>query len=230
MKFGDVDPRLMSAAAFVRQGAVLADIGTDHGYLPIFLLEAGRIERAVLADINEGPLASARDNCAKHSLSDRVSFFLTDGARGLDGEGVTDLTVCGMGGELIASIIEASPWLKNESLRLILQPMSRQEKLISYLISHGFEITERAYSVSGGKYYLCLVSVYSGRVTEMDELEMLIGDVPADPCQISAYIGYLKGKLSTLNKMRNGRAGQEREIAEAQYNALLDRIAKLSEE
>ena len=138
--------------------------------------------------------------------------------------------LCGMGGELIASIIEASPWLKNESLRLILQPMSRQEKLISYLISHGFEITERAYSVSGGKYYLCLVAVYSGRVTEMDELEMLIGDVPADPCQISAYIGYLKGKLSTLNKMRNGRAGQEREIAEAQYTAVLDRIAKLSEE
>ena len=229
MKFGDVDPRLMSAAAFVRQGAVLADIGTDHGYLPIFLLEEGRIERAVLADINEGPLASARDNCARRALSDRVSFFLTDGARGLDGQGVTDVTVCGMGGELIASIIEASPWLKTEGLRLILQPMSRQEKLLSYLISHGFEISDRAYSESGGKYYLCLVAVYTGANAQTSELDLLLGDIPADPCQISAYIGYLKGKLSTLNKMRNGRSGEEKEIAEEQYAAVLDMIARASE-
>ena len=95
-----IDARLLSAAEYVRAGAVFADIGTDHGYLPVFLLKNGIIERAVLTDINEHPLESARESVRAEGLSDRVDFYLTDGALGLEGLGITDVAVCGMGGEL----------------------------------------------------------------------------------------------------------------------------------
>ena len=93
-----IDARLMSSANFVRAGAVLADIGTDHGYLPIVLLKEGRIERAVMSDINEGPLATARRNVEDEGLSDKCTLILSDGALALEGLGITDYSICGMGG------------------------------------------------------------------------------------------------------------------------------------
>ena len=103
-----LDKRLLSCADYVRAGAVFADIGTDHGYLPLFLLRSGRIERAYLSDVNEGPLSSARANAASEGLLDRCEFTLADGAAALSGKGITDYAICGMGGELIASIIDAA--------------------------------------------------------------------------------------------------------------------------
>ena len=88
-----LDKRLLSCADYVRAGAVFADIGTDHGYLPIFLLKAGRIERAYLTDINVGPLNSARENATAEGLLDKCSFLLTDGAAALMAHGITDYAV-----------------------------------------------------------------------------------------------------------------------------------------
>ena len=108
MKNEGLNPRLSCAAGFVRQGAVFADIGTDHAYLPLFLLEEGIIERAVCSDINEGPLESARRNAAERGLSDRCAFLLADGACEALALGATDVAICGMGGELIADIVKRS--------------------------------------------------------------------------------------------------------------------------
>ena len=89
MSGGVLNARLLSAAGFVRQGAVFADVGTDHAYLPIFLLESGRILRAVCSDINEGPLASAVSNVSSAALSDRCEFVLCNGAASLSDKGIT---------------------------------------------------------------------------------------------------------------------------------------------
>ena len=114
-----IGKRLLSAAEFVRQGAYFADIGTDHAYLPLFLLEGGKIERAVCSDINAGPLETAKRNAEEYGLSDRIIFRLTSGAEGLSDMGITDYAICGMGGELIAEIIESAPHLKDGAVRLI---------------------------------------------------------------------------------------------------------------
>ena len=105
MKEINISPRLLSAADFVRQDAILADIGTDHAYLPLFLLSEGRIKKAFCSDVNEGPLASARANADAAGLLDRVEFTLADGADALSGRGITDYAICGMGGELISDIV-----------------------------------------------------------------------------------------------------------------------------
>ena len=129
-----INARLLCAAEFTRQNATFADIGTDHAYLPLFLLDLGRIKYAYCCDINEGPLASARRNAEERGRLDRTEFILTDGATALAGKGISDYAICGMGGELIADIIDRAPHLKDGTVNLILQPMSRQEKLREYLL------------------------------------------------------------------------------------------------
>ncbi|MBR4835801.1 MAG: SAM-dependent methyltransferase, partial [Clostridia bacterium] len=125
MTGGLSNARLASAAELVRQNAIFADIGTDHAYLPLFLLESGRISFAYCSDINEGPLASARKNAEERGMVDKMDFILTDGATVLRDREITDYAICGMGGELIADIIHRAPHLYDGGVNLILQPMSR---------------------------------------------------------------------------------------------------------
>jgi len=148
MKDFKPDERLASAMALVRQGARFADIGTDHAYLPLALLREGRIEYAVCSDINNGPLLSAIQNASEAGLSDKMKFVLADGAAHLADEDIEDVAILGMGGELIADIIDRAPSLKSEDVNLILQPMTRQGHLRHYLITGGFEILRELYSVA----------------------------------------------------------------------------------
>ncbi len=214
--------RLFSASRLVRQGAYLADIGTDHAYLPLFLLSEGKIARAVCADINKGPLDSARANAAELSLAEKIEFVLTDGAAGLCGKGITDYAICGMGGELIADIIERSPHLADGSVRLILQPMSKQAHLRRYLASHGFEVLREVYSYDAGKYYLCLAAEYTGVMREITALEAEVGICSEKSAEM---YGYFEEKRRALLKSANGKIKGGGEAEEEL--ALISEIDKL---
>ena len=201
MKEISISPRLLSAADFVRQDAFLADIGTDHAYLPLFLLSEGRIKKAFCSDVNEGPLASARANAEAAGLLDRVEFTLADGADALGGKDITDYAICGMGGELIADIISRAPEMKDPSVRLILQPMTRRGALVKFLTQNGFEVIGEAYSRDAGKFYVTLLVAFSGECRKTDELEAEFGR-SATPCKnIAAKIGYLKASLLCLKSV-----------------------------
>ena len=203
-----LDKRLLSCADYVRAGAVFADIGTDHGYLPIFLLKSGKIERAVLSDVNEGPLASARANAESEGLLGACEFILTDGAAALDGRGITDYAICGMGGILISRIIDAAPHLKREGTRLILQPMTKQAHLRAYLSRSGFEVLSESYSYDDGKYYVTLLAEYTGKSLELDTETAELGrDLPHEHDRVE-YLGYLSAKERALSRAEEGkRAG-----------------------
>lgn len=198
-----LDGRLRSAAKFVRQGATFADIGTDHAYLPLFLLAEGKINTAVLADINEGPLDSARQNARDTGFFNRCRFFLTNGAKGLEGEGITDAAICGMGGELIVDIIDNAPIFRNTGVRLILQPMSHQADLRRYLAKEGFLILDEEYSYSAGKYYVTLCAEYTGDSYDMSEAEYEFGRCHT---MSDENLGYLKVRLGILEKIKSGKA------------------------
>ena len=204
MKKINISPRLLSAADFVRQDAILADIGTDHAYLPLFLLAEGRIRRAVCSDINEGPLATARANVAAAGFSDRVEFTLADGADALMGRGVTDFAICGMGGELIADIIGRSSLFFDGSVRLILQPMTRRGELVKFLYSKGFRIDFESYSVDSGKTYVTLAVSYVGTPAEVSDIVAEIGSC-ATPCKNKeAKALYLQDRLAAYKKRAEG--------------------------
>ena len=205
MSLTQIDPRLLSAAEFVRAGSVLADIGTDHGYLPVFLLLKGRIKRAVLSDVNEGPLRSAAAHAKEAGVEGRVEILLADGCASLADRGIDDYTICGMGGELIAEIISHAPHLNDKNVNLILQPMSRVGHLRRYLASEGFEIAAERYSYSLGRYYVCLCAVYRGAPYAIDPSLAELGLHRADRSDVAEYRGYLLSRLRSVRRALEGK-------------------------
>ena len=172
-----LDARLAAAASFVREGAVAADIGTDHALLPLFLLAEGRILFAVASDIHRGPLERAKRNAAAAGLSDRMRFVLADGLKGLEPEkdGVTDILVCGMGGELIARIVGESEYVRDPGIRLILCPMSQPDKLREFLAGAGFAVLDEKLAEAAGKRYAVLCAEYDGQIRGLTPAERLLG-------------------------------------------------------
>ena len=167
-------PRLRAAASFVRKNSVVADVGTDHAYLPIALVLEGVSKKAVASDINEGPYLRALSNVRAHSLSDKITALCTPGLDGIEKYAPTDILICGMGGELIASIIDKAPWTKSEKIRLVLQPMTHAEALRSYLLRNGFSIIDEKLAKEE-KLYQIICAEYTGKVEEYSSLELLFG-------------------------------------------------------
>ena len=200
-----LNARLLSAAELTRQDATFADIGTDHAYLPLFLLDEGRIKYAYCCDINEGPLNSARRNAEERGRADEMSFVLTDGAAILSGRGITDYAICGMGGELIADILDRAPHLRDGGVNLILQPMTRQEKLRAYLAANGYSVLCESYSFDAGKHYVCLLATYTGKCREISELESIVGSPDSQYRGDNSRTAYLKAKLASLERAYNGK-------------------------
>ncbi len=203
MRNAHLGPRLLNAAEFVRQGAVFADVGTDHAYLPLFLLSEGKIERAVASDINEGPLASARANAEAAGLLDKMEFVLTDGARELDGRGITDMAICGMGGELIADIVKCAPYLHKSGIRLILQPMSRQAHLRRALYAMGFEISAESYSSELHHHYVTILAEYRGEASRISDF---LAEAGLPPYNLTPpRRSYLTARLEALRRSASGK-------------------------
>ena len=157
-----LDKRLRCVAGLVRPGSVLADIGTDHAHLPVWLVKEGVCPRAVAADIRIGPAAAARRSVEAAGLEERIDVRVGDGLAPLCPGEADDIVIAGMGGETIASILGAAPWTKDGRYRLILQPMTRHECLRRFLLTGGFDILSEQIVQEGRRRYLVLACAYTG--------------------------------------------------------------------
>lgn len=205
MKEFTLDGRLAAAAEYVRQGALFADIGTDHAYLPTFLLLRGRIERAVAADIKPGPLSSAMEHAEKYGVRDRMTFFLSDGLDAVTGCMPDDIAVCGMGGELIADIVTRSDLTRRGGVHLILQPMTRQAYLRRALASAGYPVLSEKYSLAAGHAYVTLLCTYTGVPYETDDLTSELGAGFFSGDMTPAKRHFLLRRLAALRDAAEGR-------------------------
>ncbi len=133
-----ISKRLLACAGFLTPGARVADVGTDHGYLAIYLVQSALASHVLASDIRPGPLARAKENAARFGVQDRISFYLTDGVRGLPREFDT-LLLAGMGAETMIHILRDAPWL-HSGYRLVLQCQSSQNELRQYLSLHDWRI------------------------------------------------------------------------------------------
>ena len=203
MKNISLDRRLMAAAEFVRPRAVVADIGTDHAYLPVFLVKQGIAARAVASDINEGPVLRAKKNVSEAGLSDKIEVLRRDGLCGYENSGVTDIIICGMGGELIAQILGDAKFTANESVRLILQPMTKAAELRRFLVSSGYSIIGEKLAEDDGKIYQIICAEYSGTVELYTEAELLIGK-SFDGKDGELFIKLAEKTVAELKKRKNG--------------------------
>ena len=164
-----LDKRLSAVAALVRPGSRLADIGTDHAYLPVYLVQSGVCPSAIASDIGEGPLDAARRTVTENGLTSEIALRLGDGLATVTDQEVDDVAIAGMGGETIVAILEAAPWVQNEGIRLILQPMTRAEDLRRWLLTHGFTVLEEHLIIDGRHLYPVLAVQYTGD-TSCDDL------------------------------------------------------------
>ena len=147
----ELSPRLAAIAEQVPQGARLADVGTDHAYLPAWLLLAGRISGAVDTDVREGPLQRGRETARLYKVEDRIVFRCCDGLAAVEPQEADTVVIAGMGGELMARIVERAPWTRG--CTLLLQPMSAQEVLRQWLVTHGYCIQRETLVREGEKFY-----------------------------------------------------------------------------
>ncbi len=170
-----LDARLLAVASCVSEGAYLADVGTDHGYLPIYLAQNDRLSGAVASDIHKAPLDSADKNIRENGFSSLIHTVLTDGLQGLEPYPITDIVIAGMGGLMIKGILEKAPFVRERRLRLVLQPMQHISDLRQYLYESGFSITKETQATADGKFYQIICAVYDGIIREYTEAELLLG-------------------------------------------------------
>ncbi len=163
----NLTPRLQAIADRVPQGARLADIGTDHGHLPLYLLRAGRLTQAIACDLREGPLDHARENARLHGLSAGVCFRLAAGLDAVRPEECDTISIAGMGGETIAGILQAAPWTAQGTHTLLLQPMTMLPQLRQWLWAHGYHISEEIVCQEGKRFYVILMAQGGGSAQEM---------------------------------------------------------------
>ena len=152
--------RLLACCTFVHPGDRVADVGCDHGYLGIHLLQNGIASSVIASDVNEMPLQSARDNAAKFGCADKMTFHLSDGVRSIPRD--FDCMVCaGMGADTMISIIHHSAdWLKDPRYRLILQCQSKRPELRQWLYDSGFRINRETLAKDGKFVYSIMEVVY----------------------------------------------------------------------
>ncbi len=158
MKHLKLSKRLKAAAEYIEQGAAVADIGTDHGYIPVYLAQNNLAERIIATDIREGPLLRAQASAGEYGVSSRVEFFLTDGLDGLQEQWLDTVVLAGMGGETIAGILERAPWTRTDKVHLVLQPQSKLGVLSNWLDNNGYAIFDETLVEDDGRIYAVLLA------------------------------------------------------------------------
>ena len=157
--------RLLKIASLVTEGKRVADIGTDHGYIPVYLLNQGKVPYAILADVNKGPLENARGEVRHNKLLDKVDLRLGSGIEVLEKGEVDEVIIAGMGGILISELLEAKLEVAHSVDKLILQPMQAQNELRKYLLNNGFEILDEVLVKEDFRIYEIIIAKYTGKNT-----------------------------------------------------------------
>ena len=192
--------RLSACAALVRPGSIPADIGTDHGHVPIYLVANGICPRAIAADLRQGPLSAARRNADLAGVTDRIDFYLSDGLKEIPA-GACDTVICaGMGGDTIISILSGAGWIRDGEISLILQPQSAVAELRAFLWEEGFSIQRERFA-EDGKFVYTVMEVHFGRMRENIPASF---HLPVNPEKNTAYEHYMARLRHSLEKSVSG--------------------------
>lgn len=170
-----LDTRLLAVAAQIRHGSRMADIGTDHAYLPVYLVSQGICPAAIASDLREGPLAAAERTISAAGLADSISLRLADGLAAITPDEAEDVAIAGMGGETIAAILQAAPDWHTPDHRFVLQPMTRAEDLRAWLLNNGFTVLEEHLVVDGRHLYPVMTAAYTAALSPTDDLPIYAG-------------------------------------------------------
>lgn len=172
----DLSIRLQAVSDLISDGMTVADVGTDHGYIPIYLLQSGKCPRAIAMDVNEGPLLRAKEHIGAYHLSEVIDVRLSDGVKKLTPGEVECVVIAGMGGALTIKILEEGENVFRTLREFVLQPQSELWKVRQYLCENGYCITEENMVLDDGKYYP-MMKVINGQGPTYDTVELRYGKI-----------------------------------------------------
>ena len=170
----ELSKRLQAVADLVSDGLVVADVGTDHGYIPIYLIETKKSPKAFAMDVNKGPLLRAKEHIAEHGLTSSIETRLSDGVRALKKGECECVVVAGMGGALTIKIMEEGKDIFRDLKEFVLQPQSELQKVRAYLYQNAYSIVEENMVLDDGKFYP-MFRVINGQSQEYHAIELCYG-------------------------------------------------------
>lgn len=192
--------RLKKIASMVEKCERTADIGTDHAYIPIYLIRNGICSYAVASDINRGPVEKAKKNILMEGLEDKIECRLGGGLTTINPREVQGAVIAGMGGNLIRDIIEESPEVFKKLDYCILQPVQNPEILREYIYKKGYTILDEELCVEDGKFYEIIKIQYGNAPDTIDPIFYEIGEnlINKNHPLINEYIIYKLEKYSKI--------------------------------
>ena len=217
--------RMQVIADLVNDGEIVADIGTDHAYLPIFLISENKCKKCIAADVATGPLSRAEEYIEKHlGKTDRIATVLSDGLKSIN-ESCDIITIAGMGGETIAQILEAKPLPAGQTV--ILQPMSKAEELRKFLYNNNFFIEDEVAVSEDRRIYSVIRAVKSEQMQPTEAVEIYIS-APLLAKKDSDAVKYKEKVLQAVKKRLNGleKAENKDEESIAEQRKICERLEK----
>ncbi len=196
--------RLAAAADFVRENRLTADVGTDHGYLPAFLVLSGKTHNVTASDIGTGPLENAKKTVKKYSLEDNISLILSDGLDNIP-HNTEDIVIAGMGGTLMTDILKKAEWIRNDNIHLVLQPMTHSHDVRRFLCDTGFFIDKEKACFDDGRVYIVISAYYNGKFANKSNFYFYFGDMcgrddDASKAYVKKQMNYLTSRYEGLKK------------------------------
>ncbi len=221
--------RLEAILELIESAVGVADVGTDHGMVPVELALSGYPGNLIASDINEMPLRAAQRSAEEAGVQERISFVLADGLDRCDPSSVDCVVVAGMGGDLICSIIDRAEWTMDSSYQLILQPMTKAEVLRFWLCLNGYVIEKERAVLENGKLFRILSVRFRDRNTPMTDAELFTGKYDRI-CEDPLFGEILAGTEALIRKkyqglVRSGAPGYET----AFYRNILDQLKEMEE-
>lgn len=227
-----LSPRLQAVADLVPQGARVADIGTDHGWLPIHLVHTRGARSAIAADLRQQPLDGARARIAAHKLTDRIETRLGSGLTVLEPGEVTTVTIAGMGGRRIAELVAAAPDVVAKLDRVITQPNTEVARVRSSLRDAGLTLVEETLIQHDGHWYPTLAWAPGTPETDWSELDLRFGPLlraRADP-QLRRFLGAELTRVAQVlaRAQRNGASASSLGALQDELSAVEHELARLA--
>lgn len=221
--------RLLKIASLVDEGKKIADIGTDHGYIPVYLLKNDKIDFAILADVNKGPLDNARKEVRHNKLEDKVDLRLGSGIEVLNENEVDQIIIAGMGGILTSELLEAKTSVAQNAEKLILQPMQAQDELRKYLYKNGYEVINEVLVKEDFRIYEIIEAKYTGKKTEVsDEIYYEVSNKLIEN-KDQLLVEFINKKINAYENIIKKLEGKSGESIEAKRNETIKVIEKLKE-
>lgn len=222
--------RLQSVADFVENCETMADVGTDHGYIPVYLVLNRKVKKAIAMDVNPGPLQRAKEHICQYGLEHAIETRLSDGCFALKPGEADAIVIAGMGGALMQRILEQGEAVARAAQRLVLQPQSEAASFRQFLFRHGYQILAEDMALEDGKYYPIIAAQFMG--WENNATALRSGQENQDVFRIACKFGplLLAQRHPTLKKYLMCQQRQKRKILEnLKENARQDASERIQE-